>query len=144
MVGPASPCGLADSPLRGFLARLWVVTTTGVEFFANPQEAWSWLERMPDLDPGELFQRRKRKRRPRSQWRRRTVGPGPPTAEEAQEEWQRVVATVDSMEDSPLCNMSPARETSREQMDSHNESAASTHLSVILPVVTLGTADELI
>ncbi|KAJ1154002.1 hypothetical protein NDU88_006759 [Pleurodeles waltl] len=127
-----------------FPARLLVVTTTGMEFFATPQEAWSWLECMPDLDPAESSQRRKRKRRPRSHQRRPTVGAGPPTAEEVQEEWQRVVAAVALMGDSSLSNMSPSRETSREQTDLANESAASTHSSVILWVVTPGTADELI
>ncbi|KAJ1097642.1 hypothetical protein NDU88_002759 [Pleurodeles waltl] len=124
-----------------FPTQLWVVTTIGVEFFANPQKAWSWLERIPDLDPGESSQRRKRKRHPRSRWRRPTVGPGPPTVEEAQEERQKVVVAVALMGDSLLSNMLPARETSREQMDSDKESAASTHSSVILLVVTPGTAD---
>ncbi|KAJ1154482.1 hypothetical protein NDU88_007234 [Pleurodeles waltl] len=125
-----------------FPIRTQVVTTTGVEFFASLQEAWSWLERMPDLDPGESSQRQKR--HPRSRRRRPTVGPGSPTAAEAQEERQRMVAEVASLGDSPLSNMSPAREMSREQTDSDNESAASTHLSVILPVVTPSTSDELI
>ncbi|KAJ1096610.1 hypothetical protein NDU88_001745 [Pleurodeles waltl] len=80
-------------------------------------------------------------------WTRRrlsTTGPGPLTAEEAQEERQRVVAAVALMRDSSLSNLSPAREMIKEQTDSDSESVASTHSSVILPVVTPGTSDELI
>ncbi|KAJ1100798.1 hypothetical protein NDU88_005873 [Pleurodeles waltl] len=127
-----------------FPARLGVVTQIGVEFFTTPQEAWVWLERMPDLYPGGPFQRWKRKRRLRSHRRQSTARPGPPTAQEVQEEWQRVVAAVALMGDSSLSNMSPAQELSREQTESDSESAASTHSSVIFPVVTPGTADELI
>ncbi|KAJ1156568.1 hypothetical protein NDU88_009286 [Pleurodeles waltl] len=68
----------------------------------------------------------------------------PPTAEEAQEEPQRVVAAVTSLGGSSLSTMSPNKGVSGEQSDSDNDSLTSSRSSIVLPAVNPGTADELI
>ncbi|KAJ1162036.1 hypothetical protein NDU88_002515 [Pleurodeles waltl] len=95
------------------------------------------------MDLGSPSRRHKRKRRLHSRQRQSSTKTGPPTAEDPQEDEQRVVAAVASMGGSSLSNMSPTREMSKEQTESDSKSTASAHSSMLLPVVTLGTADEL-
>ncbi|KAJ1210920.1 hypothetical protein NDU88_006282 [Pleurodeles waltl] len=85
---------------------------------------------------------RQRKCRPQSHKKQPSARIDPPTAEEAQEERQRVVAVVASPGGSPLSTMSLTRWVSGEQMDSDNETTTSAHSSMVLLAVTQRTVDE--
>ncbi|KAJ1131223.1 hypothetical protein NDU88_009562 [Pleurodeles waltl] len=78
----------------------------------------------------------KRKRRPRFCRMRPSALVSPPT-----EEVQKVVAAVNLLGGSSQESVAPSQGAFEERTDSDSESTALEPSSVILPVVTLGTAD---
>ncbi|KAJ1114853.1 hypothetical protein NDU88_003083 [Pleurodeles waltl] len=98
-----------------FSARLQVDIQAVVEFFTTPQEAWSWLEHLPNSGPSSPSQRQKRYCCPRSHWRQPSPRIKLPTAEDSEEEQQRVVAAVASLGGPSLSTMSPSRRATEEQ-----------------------------
>ncbi|KAJ1213408.1 hypothetical protein NDU88_001045 [Pleurodeles waltl] len=94
-----------------------------------------------------MSQHNKRKRRPRSRRRQPSHKIDPPTPKEAQEERQRVMAAVALLGRPPEASSSTVPSNLQrddEHSDSDSETATSAQPSIVLPVVTPNTADELI
>ncbi|KAJ1081301.1 hypothetical protein NDU88_001483 [Pleurodeles waltl] len=127
-----------------FPARLRVVNPTGTEFFSTPEDTWSWLESQTTPDPTNISQHDKKRRRPRSRRRQVTHKSDPPNPDEVQKESRRVVEAVAMLgEGTRRSNMASPLSSQKEDdhSDSDNENATSTQSSVILSVITPGTAD---
>ncbi|KAJ1115672.1 hypothetical protein NDU88_003894 [Pleurodeles waltl] len=123
-----------------------MITPSGVEFFSDLEEAWAWLESRLDSDPNTMSHHHKKNRRPRLRRRQLSHRIDPPTPKDAQEERQWLMAAVAQLggtsDGSDMASPSNLQKED-EQSDSDGETATSTQSSVVLPVVTPGTADEL-
>ncbi|KAJ1165685.1 hypothetical protein NDU88_006102 [Pleurodeles waltl] len=134
----------------GFLQddhKLRVVTPTGTELLSTPEDTWSWLETHTTSDPTNDSQQDKKQRRHRSRRRQATPKRTPPNPDEVQTERQRVVEAVAMLGEGPRrSNMASPLSSQKEDdhLDSDNETATSTQSSGILPMITPGTADDII
>ncbi|KAJ1199772.1 hypothetical protein NDU88_003605 [Pleurodeles waltl] len=129
-----------------FPARLRVVTLTGT-VFSTPEDAWSWLESQTTPDLTNNVQQDKKLRRTRSRRRQVTQRSDPPKPDEVRKEIRRVVEGVAMLGGrargtniaSPLSS-----QKGDNYSDSDNGTEISTHSSIILPMITPGTSDEII
>ncbi|KAJ1155581.1 hypothetical protein NDU88_008310 [Pleurodeles waltl] len=113
----------------------------------HPEETWTWVEArstsLLSADP----QHGARRRHPKSGTRRTTYRSDPPTAEKTQKERRQAMeAAAMTGGGAGRSEASSPQSTQREDehLGSDNETMTSSRSSVLLPMVTPGTADEII
>ncbi|KAJ1177096.1 hypothetical protein NDU88_002358 [Pleurodeles waltl] len=130
-----------------FPARLRMVTPTGTMFFSTPEDAWSWLESQTTPDLTNNAQQDKKLRCTRSRGRQITQRSDPPNPDEVRKERRRVVEAV-AMLGGRARRSNIASPSSSQKGDDHSDSdngtQISTQSSIIMPMITPGTSDEII
>ncbi|KAJ1083002.1 hypothetical protein NDU88_003163 [Pleurodeles waltl] len=130
-----------------FPARLRVVAPSGTELYSTPVETWAWLESRLTSEPNANPQHRVKRRRPRPTRHQPTYRRDPLTMDEALNERRQAMEAAARIGGATRRSaITPPRSPQKEDehSDSDSETAMSTHASILLPMITPGTADEII